>query len=125
MSLNVTKEFDQRQLFGVGIIVAVSVGVIVGTITGIEVAIGKGLTSGTQEANIIEMSKIAVMTVIFIISMLCKKRPNGRRPAPHVLCGVPASAGFGGQSHQTPNPPLVPLTRKCGQRPALVRCTRC
>jgi hypothetical protein len=33
---------------------------------------------------------------------------------------LPASAGIGGKNHQTPNPPLGPLTRKCGQSPALV-----
>jgi len=38
---------------------------------------------------------------------------------------LPARAGLGGQSHQTPNPPLGLNHRKCGQNPALVRCTRC
>ena len=32
---------------------------------------------------------------------------------------LPARAGFGGQNHQTPNPPLGPESRKCGQRPHL------
>ena len=38
---------------------------------------------------------------------------------------LPARAGFGGQSRQTPNPPMEPESRKCGRMPALVRCTRC
>jgi len=30
---------------------------------------------------------------------------------------LPARAGIGGKSYQTPNPPLGPESRKCGQRP--------
>jgi len=48
---------------------------------------------------------------------IINQQPNGRR--------YRARAGFGGQNHQTPNPPLGPLTRKCGRMPALVRCTQC
>jgi len=79
--LNVTKEFDQCQLFGVGIIVAVGVGVgvFVGITTGVEVAVEEGLTSGIQEVKLIATSKTAVLTFIFIIPMLCKKMPNGVR----------------------------------------------
>ena len=52
---------------------------------------------------------------------------NGAKEKAHAAqrLALPARAGIGGQSHQTPNPPLGPESRKCGQRPALVRCTRC
>jgi hypothetical protein len=66
--LNVTREFDQCQIFGVGAIVAVAVGIIVGLTAGVEVAVGEGLADGTQEVKIITISKTAILTFIFIIS---------------------------------------------------------
>jgi len=38
---------------------------------------------------------------------------------------LPASAGFGGKNHQTPNPPLGLNPQKCGQSPHLSACTLC
>jgi hypothetical protein len=56
------------------------------------------------------------------IHQLCHSQINLQiqltKPAAQRLALL-ASAGLGGQSHQTPNPPLGQNPRKCGQSPHL------
>ena len=110
---------------GEGVRVSVDWGVLVDAGVDVAVKVISGLAAHAEIENKNSGNRSNIVIFCFgcmgfkILTKLFPKSEAQR-------LALPARAGaWQLENSQTPNPPLGPLTQKCGQRPALVRCTRC